>query len=216
MPRRAINDQTSLTDVIRDSRPTAQRLQKRTSSAGALLGHPVRAFASAAEFLAAYNSAAPGCLVLDIKMPGMTGLELQRKLADDGVRLPVVMVSGHADVRIAVEAMTLGALTLLEKPFRLDELMGHLRTALARDAADRAAATRQDAAAARLAALTPKEREVLERIARGATNKDIAADLGLSVRAVEDRRARLMKKMDARSVADLVWVISATAGDRPA
>jgi FixJ family two-component response regulator len=190
-------------------------VSKALASAGALLGHPVRAFASAADFLAAYDPATPGCLVLDIKMPGMTGLELQRKLADDGVRLPVVMVSGHADVRIAVEAMTLGALTLLEKPFRLDELIAHLRTALARDAAIRATASRQDAAAARLAGLTPKEREVLERIARGATNKDIAADLGLSVRAVEDRRARLMKKMDAKSVADLVWVCSAT-GEAPA
>lgn len=185
-------------------------VSKALASAGALLGLPVRAFAAAADFLAAHDPAAPGCLVLDVKMPGMTGLELLRKLADDGVRIPVVMVSGHADVRIAVEAMTLGALTLLEKPFRLDELIAHLRAALARDAATRATSSRQDAAAARLAALTPKEREVLERIARGATNKDIAADLGLSVRAVEDRRARLMKKMDARSVADLVWVISAT------
>jgi FixJ family two-component response regulator len=184
---------------------------KALASAGALLGHRVRAFASAVAFLAAYEPDAPGCLVLDIKMPGMTGLELQRRLADAGSRLPIVMISGHADVRTAVEAMTLGALTLLEKPFRLDELTAHLRTALARDAATRAAASRQDAAAARLAALTPKEREVLERIARGATNKDIAAELGLSVRAVEDRRARLMKKMDARSVADLVWVCSATA-----
>ena len=185
-------------------------VSKALAGAGALLGHPVRSFASAADFLADYDPAAPGCLVLDVKMPGMSGLELQRKLADEGVRIPVVMVSGHADVRIAVEAMTLGALTLLEKPFRLDELIAHLRTALARDAAARAAASRQGAATARLAALTPKEREVLERIARGATNKDIAAELGLSVRAVEDRRARLMKKMDARSVADLVWVLSAT------
>lgn len=190
-------------------------VSRALASAGALLGHPVRAFASAAEFLAAYNPGSPGCLVLDIKMPGMTGLELQRKLADDGVRLPVVMVSGHADVRIAVEAMTLGALTLLEKPFRLDELIAHLRKALERDATTRSAQSRQDAAAARLAGLTPKEREVLERIARGQTNKDIAADLGLSIRAVEDRRARLMKKMDAKSVADLVWVRSAT-GDPPA
>jgi len=180
------------------------------SSAGKLLGHPVRAFTSPLAFLDAYDRAQSGCLVLDIKMPGMTGLELQRRLADEGTPLPVVMISGHADVRIAVEAMTLGALTLLEKPFRLDEVIGHLRAALARDAANRATASRQDAAAGRLAALTPKEREVLERIARGATNKDIAAELGLSVRAVEDRRARLMKKMDARSVTDLVWVISAT------
>jgi FixJ family two-component response regulator len=176
-------------------------------SAGKLLGHPVRAFASAAEFLADY-AGEPGCLVLDIRMPGMTGLELQRKLADGGVEIPVVMISGHADVRIAVEAMTLGAVTLLEKPFRLDELLAHVRRALEKDRADRESRLGSADTDARLASLTPKEREVLELIAAGKTNREMADDLGLSVRAVEDRRSRLMKKVNARSVVELMQMLT--------
>lgn len=171
------------------------------------LGHPVRTFGSAAEFLAAY-AGEPGCLVLDVRMPGMSGTELQRRLADAGTELPVVMISGHADVRTAVEAMTLGALTLLEKPFRLDELLEHVRGALARDAAARAARARAAGAAAKVAALTAKEREVLDLIAAGMTNRDMADRLGLSVRAIEDRRARLMKKVSAGSVAELVKLLA--------
>lgn len=184
-----------------------EAVRRALTSAGALLGHPVRGFASAADFLAAYDPAQPGCLVLDIKMPGMTGLELQRKLADEGVSIPIVMISGHADVRIAVEAMTLGAVTLLEKPFRLEELLAHLRRSLEKDRVDREARSKTADAAARLAALTPKEREVLEMIAAGKTNRAMAEELMLSVRAVEDRRARLMKKVDANSVADLVRLL---------
>src|SRR5436190_1751604 len=135
-------------------------------------------------------------------MPGMTGLELQRALADAGATIPVVMISGHADVRIAVEAMTLGAVTLLEKPFRLDELLGHVRRALERDRTARDARQQHADADAQLAALTTKEREVLDMIAAGNTNRAMADALGLSVRAVEDRRARLMKKVGAKSVAD--------------
>ncbi|MCU0703242.1 MAG: response regulator [Fimbriiglobus sp.] len=181
-------------------------VRKAVASAGGLLGHPVRAFASAAAFLAAYTPDQPGCLVLDVKMPGMTGLELQRKLANDGVPLPVVMISGHADVRIAVEAMTLGAVTLLEKPFRLDELLGQVQKAIERDAADRAARGQTADAQARLNALTPKEREVLDHVVAGRTNREIADALGLSVRAVEDRRARLMRKMGANNLAELVAI----------
>ncbi|QJW97390.1 response regulator transcription factor [Frigoriglobus tundricola] len=176
-------------------------------SAGKLLGRPIRAFTSAAGFLAAYADE-PGCLVLDVRMPGVTGLELQRKLADDGLTIPIVMISGHADVRIAVEAMTLGAVTLLEKPFRLDELLTHVRKALEKDAAARAARQSASDASARLAALTAKEREVLDLIATGKTNREMAEDLGLSVRAVEDRRARLMKKVNAGSVAELVKLLT--------
>lgn len=179
-------------------------VRKAVASAGGLLGHPVRAFASAAEFLSAYVTDQPGCLVLDLKMPGITGLELQRRLADDGGTLPVVMISGHADVRIAVEAMTLGAMTLLEKPFSLDELLAQVRKAIEKDAADREARGREDDVRGRLAALTPKEREVLELVVAGRTNREIADALGLSVRAVEDRRARLMKKAGVNSLAELV------------
>src|SRR5436190_1615672 len=145
-------------------------------------------------------------------MPGMTGLELQRKLADDGVNIPVVMISGHADVHVAVEAMTLGAVTLLEKPFRLDELLASVRKALERDSASRAARQQTADADARLAALTAKEREVFDLIATGKTNREMADALGLSVRAVEDRRARLMKKVVAGSVAELVRLL--TSRDR--
>lgn len=178
------------------------------ASAGGLLGHEVRVFASAADFLAAFDPAQPGCLVLDIRMPGMTGPELQRKLADDGAAVPIVMISGHADVRTAVEAMTAGALTLLEKPFRLDELLAHVRKAIDKDRTDRAARGKAESAAARLARLTDKERAVLELVAAGRTNREMAEHLGLSVRAVEDRRARLMKKVEADSVADLVRLLA--------
>ena len=181
---------------------------RAVASAGRLLGHPVRGFASAAEFLAAYDPAQPGCLVLDVKMPGMTGLELQRKLAADGVAIPIVMISGHADVRIAVEAMAMGAVTLLEKPFRLDELLAHLRRAVDLDRERRGAEHRRSEADARLAQLTPKERQVLEMLTAGKTNKEIAAELRLSTRGVEDRRARLMKKMQVQSLAELVRLVA--------
>ena len=174
------------------------------ASAGKLLGHEVRSFASAAEFLAAYDPEQPGCLVLDILMPTMTGLELQHRLADLNMPIPIVMISGHADVRIAVEAMAHGAQTLLEKPFRLDELLTHLRNAIAKDAEIRAARAQQGEAGARLAAITAKEREVLDMIAAGKTNREMAETLGISVRGVEDRRAKLMKKVGVRSVAELV------------
>lgn len=181
---------------------------KAVETAGKLLDCPVRGFSSANAFLAAFDPASPGCIVLDIKMPGMTGLELQRKLADEGSTIPIVMISGHADVRTAVEAMTLGATTLLEKPFRLDELLTHVRQALDRDAAGRAARGRRADARSRLAALTAKERETLDLIAAGKTNKEIAAAVGLSVRGIEDRRARLMKKAGVGSVAELVRLLA--------
>jgi FixJ family two-component response regulator len=190
--------------VVDDDAAVGRAIQ----SAGKLLGHPVRTFASAQEFLAAYSSEQPGCLVLDIRMPGMTGLELQRELLDKSILIPIVMISGHADVRIAVEAMTLGAITLLEKPFRLDELLSHVRKALEKDAAARETQQKTADANARLAALTAKEREVLELIAAGKTNREMADALGLSVRAVEDRRARLMKKVNAGSVAELVKLLT--------
>lgn len=190
-----------------DDDPAAARA---VAAAVGVLGYRARAFASAAAFLAAYDPAEPGCVVLDIRMPGMTGTELQRVLIDRGGEPSVVFVSGHADVRTAVEVMTLGAVTLLEKPFGLDELAAHLRDAVGRDAAGRAARRDRTEATARLAALTPKEREVLDLIAAGRTNREVAEVLGLSVRAVEDRRARLMRKVGAGSVAELVgrfgWV----------
>jgi FixJ family two-component response regulator len=189
--------------IVDDDEP----IRRALLSVGTLLDHPVRAFSSAEDFLQAELGDVPGCLVLDVKMPGISGLELQRRLLDAGVRLPIVMISGHADVRIAVEAMTLGAVTLLEKPFGLEELLGHVRKALEKDRQIRDLQGDESDVKARLAALTPKEREVLDLIADGRTNREMAEGLGLSIRAVEDRRARLMKKVQARTVAELVRIL---------
>lgn len=179
-------------------------ISRALASAGQLLGLPVLSFSSAEQFLRCYDRSQPGCLILDIKMPGMSGLELQQKLITEGIHLPVIMISGHADVRIAVEAMSRGAMTLLEKPFRLDELLAHIRRAIELDAERRASQAQRDQAEALWTQLTPKEREVLELIRAGKINKQIATDLHISLRAVEDRRARLMKRLQVRSLAELL------------
>ncbi|MBI5761611.1 MAG: response regulator transcription factor [Planctomycetales bacterium] len=189
------------TIFVVDDDPAVSRALARV---GELLGFPVRAFASGAEFLQGYDKAQPGCLVLDLKMPGMTGLELQQKLAEQHIGLPVIVISGHADVRIAVEVMSRGALTLLEKPFRLEELTTHIRRAVELDATLRATQARLATVETLVGKLTVKEREVLDLIAAGKTNKQIASVLRVSIRAVEDRRGRLMKKLGVRSIAELV------------
>ena len=191
-------------------------MSRALASAGQLLGLPVLSFSSAEQFLNSYDRAQPGCLILDIKMPGMSGLELQQRLIAEGIRLPVIMISGHADVRIAVEAMSHGALTVLEKPFRLDELLAHIRRAVALDAECRVSQIQRTEAEARWTQLTAKDREVLELIRAGKSNKQIANDLDLSVRAVEDRRARLMRKLQVRTLADLLQVVAPPAGHDPA
>lgn len=183
-------------------------VSRAIQSVGQLLDLPVKSFASGGEFLGAYSASQPGCLVLDIKLPDTTGLELQQRLAEQEAGLPIIMISGHADVRIAVEAMSKGALTLLEKPFRLDDLIAKIRQALKLDEERRAVQARQSDARSRLARLTPREREVLELLIAGNSNKQMAVRLGLSLRAVEDRRGRLMKKLAVRSLAELVRLVS--------
>jgi FixJ family two-component response regulator len=153
--------------------------------------------------------------VLELTMPDMTGLELQQRLIQDQTELPIIMISSHANVRIAVEVMSRGAVTLLEKPLCLDELISHLRKALDIDAARRASRAEQAEAQIRLSRLTPREREVLDLIATGRTNKQIAVELGLSLRAVEDRRGRLMKRLGALSLAELMYLWSQRDGAGP-
>ena len=167
----------------------------------------VEAFSSAAEFLAAYRADRPGCLVLDVAMPGMSGLELQRKLIHDKITLPVIFVTGHANVPMAVEAMQLGAVNFLEKPVQEQELWDSIRKAMELDAQNRRRRARRQRAEERLARLTPGERAVLNLILEGKMNKEIAAELGLSTRTIEDRRAKLMKKMDAGCLAELVQLV---------
>ena len=166
----------------------------------------VEAFSSSAGFLAAYHNQ-PGCLVLDVAMPGMNGLELQRKLIQDKVTIPVIFVTGHANVPMAVEAMQLGAVNFLEKPVPEQALWDSIRKALELDAQTRRRRARRQRAEERLSKLTAGEREVLNLILEGKMNKEIAAELGLSTRTIEDRRAKLMKKMDASCIAELVQLV---------
>lgn len=171
------------------------------------VGMNTTTFASAPEFLAAYDQQHPGCLVLDIRMPGMSGMDLQRELNHRGAHLPVVFITGHGDVPMAVEAMQQGAFDFLQKPFRDQELIQRVQRALEHDQTQRAELRQTDAIQARLASLTPREREVLALLADGKQNKVMAAELGLSQRTVEIHRANVMEKMQARSVALLVRML---------
>jgi two-component system response regulator FixJ len=164
-------------------------------------------FASAREFLAAYDHSQPGCLILDIRMPGMSGMDLQLELNRLGAVLPIMFITGHGDVPMAVEAMQQGAFDFLQKPFRDQDLIQRIQRALERDESHRAALRQTDAIKMRLASLTPREREVLDLLADGKQNKVMAAELGLSQRTVEIHRANVMDKMQARSVAQLVRML---------
>lgn len=171
------------------------------------LGVEVRAFARAEEFLAACDETTTGCLVLDVRMPETSGIELQRTLNAAGIRIPVIMMSGHADVRMAVEAMSQGAFTFLEKPFRMEELSTTIEKALSESQTVLESVRKRADIKARLDSLTLKEREVLDLILEGHTNREIAKELTLSLRAIEDRRSRVMKRMGMSSVVNLVSAV---------
>lgn len=163
--------------------------------------------ASAEEFLANHDPDRPGCIVLDVRMPGMGGMELQQQLNARGATIPIVFITGHGDVPMAVEAMQAGAFDFLQKPFNDNDLIARVQRAIEHNATQRARQhTRQDTRE-RLATLTPRERDVLDLVVVGKANKVIAADLGLSQRTVEIHRARVMEKMDAASLAQLVRMV---------
>ncbi|MHB8898347.1 MAG: response regulator transcription factor [Thermoguttaceae bacterium] len=164
----------------------------------------VQPFASAGEFLEAYQDSQPGCLVLDVAMPGMSGLELQKILADRDIQLPIVFLTGHANVQMAVGAMQAGAVNFLEKPFREQDLWDSVRRGFELDRRRRKERMGRSDSEQKVARLAPGEREVLALILEGLFNKEIAAKLNLSIRTVEDRRARLMRKLEVASVVDLV------------
>jgi two-component system, LuxR family, response regulator FixJ len=164
-------------------------------------------YASAQEFLAAYQPSQPGCLVLDIRMPGMSGLELQQKLNEKHSILPIIFITGHGDVPMAVEAMQAGAVDFIQKPFRDQDLIDRINQALEKDSSNRAALGERNDIRRRLETLTPREREVLDLVVHGKANKVIAGDLKLSQRTVEIHRARVMEKMQASSLAHLVRMV---------
>ncbi|MBV8909586.1 MAG: response regulator transcription factor [Gammaproteobacteria bacterium] len=162
---------------------------------------------SAQDFLASYEPMQPGCLILDVRMPGMSGLELQQQLNLRGAVIPVIFITGHGDIPMAVEAMQHGAFDFLQKPFRDQDLIDRVQRALERDRVNRAELAERARIRERRASLTPREREVLALVASGKANKVMAADLGLSQRTVEIHRARVMEKMGASSLAQLVRMV---------
>jgi len=161
-------------------------------------------YASAQEFLAAYQPAQPGVLVLDIRMPGMSGLELQQQLSLRGAVIPVIFMTGHGDIPMAVEAMQHGAFDFLQKPFRDQDLLDRIQRAIIKDGELRASLGEHSRIRTHLDTLTAREREVLDLLTQGKQNKAIAQDLGVSPRTIEIHRARVMEKMNAHSVAELV------------
>lgn len=167
-------------------------------------GIAVRTFSSAAEFIAGYSLGAPGCLVLDLRLPGMSGLELQEHLKRSRVDLPIVFVTAHGDVRTAVTAIKEGAVDFIEKPFSYRQAVSIVEKAFVRDAENREKRVRQESIGRRIAALTERERAVLQRVIEGKQNKVIADELAVSIKTVEFHRAKLMEKMGVDSVAELV------------
>ena len=168
------------------------------------VGYKTLVFASPGDFLAHFDPDTHGCLVLDIRMPGMSGLELQQHLNRTGSMLPVIFITGHGDVPMAVQAMKEGAFEFIQKPFRDQDLLDRINHALQQDAESRNNLARRADVVRRLETLTPRERQVMDMVVDGSANKVIAIDLNLSERTVEIHRAKVMEKMGARSVAHLV------------
>jgi FixJ family two-component response regulator len=171
------------------------------------IGLSAESFATAPEFLESFDPEHPGCLVLDIRMPGMSGMELQERLVSMHSMLPVIFLTGHGDVPMAVHAMQAGAIDFLQKPFSEQVLLDRIQHAIDQDRKNRELLERQDEIAKRLEALTPRERQVMGLVVDGNSNKVIAIDLGVSERTVEIHRGRVMRKMGAESLPHLVRMV---------
>jgi two-component system response regulator FixJ len=174
------------------------------------VGLVVRTCASAQEFLTTYVADAPGCLVLDVRMPGMSGLDLQAVLVERGIEIPILIITGYAEVPLAVRAMKTGAFDFIEKPFSDQTLLDRIRAAVVQDEAMRRRRTLRAEVERRLKLLTARERDVLARVVTGKSNKMIAAELRLSTKTVEVHRAHVMEKLQAASLADLIrlWMVA--------
>ncbi len=161
-------------------------------------------FGSAGEFLDAYPMGQSGCLIADVRMPEMSGLELQEELAKRGIDLPVIIITGYGDVEMAVNAMKAGAVDFIEKPYKEQELLDQVHRAISRSVRKRQVSGEEQMAREHLASLTPREREVLQFVVDGEPNKRIAHHLGVSEKTIEFHRSNIMKKLQATSLADLV------------
>jgi FixJ family two-component response regulator len=170
-------------------------------------------YPSALDFLEGYDAERHSCLVADIRMPGLSGIELQQRLNEQRAEIPIIFITGHGDVPMAVNAMKSGAADFIQKPFRDQELLDRIHKALQQDSERRAARAKEKVVRERLALLTPRETEVMQRVVKGQANKVIALDLGVSQRTVELHRARVMRKLKMRSVAELVQAVGGIAAE---
>jgi FixJ family two-component response regulator len=173
------------------------------------VGYTVRTFASAADFMASGCAKAAGCVILDVRLPGVSGLDFQVQLAEAGVQMPVILMTGHGDIPMSVRGMKAGAVDFLPKPFREQDMLDAVTTALARDARQRAERQGFEELRDRYALLSPREREVMGFVAQGRMNKQIAWDLELSEITVKIHRGNAMRKMGARNLADFVKMAEA-------
>jgi RNA polymerase sigma factor (sigma-70 family) len=178
-------------------------------------GLNVETFGSPQEFLQRHDPQAHGCLVLDVAMPGLNGLDLQRALAAKGTELPIIFLTGRGDIPMSVQAMKQGAVDFLTKPTNDEDLLAAIRAGIDKDRANRQSAVERSKIQQQLARLTPREREVLHHIIAGKLNKQVAADLGIVEKTIKVHRARVMKKMNVRSLAELVRAAE-NAGIKPA
>ena len=179
------------------------------------IGLEVRTFTSARQFLDTYDPSHPGCLVLDVRMSGMSGLELQSRLLDMGIYIPTIIITGHADVPMAVEAMKAGAMDFIEKPFRDQVLLDGIQKAIDLDLRTRRRRRERQDVQARIQLLTQREREVMGRLVAGKSNKNIAFDLGISQKTVDFHRANILEKTGVSSVVELVRLTQRIATGQP-
>lgn len=194
------NDVQSTVYIVDDDAELCQSLEWLIHS----VGLRARVFSSASEFLRHVEPVPSGCLVLDVRMPGMSGIELQEQLRMQGIELPIILLTGYAEVPLVVRAMHAGAFDVIQKPFSHQALLDRIHDALAKNAANRRTQHEKHNVQRRLSLLSEGEREVLELLCEGKSNKEIAASLQLTRRAIEARRAKIMRKMQADSLAQLI------------
>jgi len=184
-----------------DDDPSVRRSTERLLRSAGL---KVQTFSSAREFLSSHRSEGPACLVLDVRMPGLSGMDLQKELAQSGIRIPIIFITAHGDIPMSVRAMKAGAAEFLTKPFRSRSLLDAVRAAIERDRSSHKERTEAQELHARYEQLTPREREVMPLIVSGMLNKQVAGELATTERTIKFHRAHIMQKMKAQSLADLV------------